>query len=133
MDLKTIVDSYVGGQMEIQNSVEEYLYRGEIERIEVKDNEFRVKFRWVAKGEGFPPLPKRWVKYDRLDYTASLEIYSVLDIGKGRICLNSSIVNETVVLYPKNGSRLDPSKVEGLDAKSWGVKNGKINFKKTRW
>ena len=117
-----IVAQYVGGQMEIQNQGEGYLYRGEIKSIAVENNELKVKFAWLAKGEGFPPLPKKWVKDDRLDYAASLEIYSASDIGSSghevggdsRFCLNSPIVGETCVLYPPNGSKLDPSKVEGL-------------------
>jgi hypothetical protein len=117
MDLKDRVTSYVGGQMEIQNPGEKYLYRGEVGQISVENNELRVNFNWLAKGEGFLPLPNRWVIEDGLDYSASLEIYSASDIGDGRLCLNSPIVGETVVLYPKNGSRLDPAKVEGLDAK----------------
>ena len=117
MNLKDRVASYVGGQMEVQNPGEEYLYRGEVGQIAVKNNELRVKFNWLAKGEGFPPLPNRWVKDNRLNYSASLEIYSVSDIGDGRVCLNSPITGETVVLYPKNGSRLDPAKVKGLDVK----------------
>jgi len=116
MDLKTKVDSYVGGQMEIQNQVEEYLYRGEIERIAVEDNELRVRFAWVAKGEGYPQL-KKWIKDDGLDYAVSLEICRVSDIGDGRICLRSPITHELAVLFPKDGSKLDPSTVEGLDAK----------------
>ena len=116
------VARFKGGQMEIQNQNEGYMYRGEIETIAVENNELQVKFAWLAKGEGFPPLPKKWVKDDRLDYAASLEIYSASDIGSSgydvggdsRICLDSVIVGETVVLYPPNGSKLDPVKVEGL-------------------
>ncbi len=108
--------------MEITNEGEEYLYRGEIETIAVKDGELQVQFSWLAKGEGFPPLPEKWVKDDRLDYKASLEIYSANNIGPSggevgggdRICLTSPIVGETVVLYPPDGSKLDPAKVEGL-------------------
>lgn len=117
------VDGYVGGQMEIQNEGEGYIYRGEIKTIAIENNELRAQFKWLAKGEGYPPLPHKWVKDDQLDYTASLEIYSVSNIGptghgtggSDRICLNSPIVGETVVLYPPDGSRLDPSKVEGLE------------------
>ena len=109
-----ILARFVGGQMEIQNQGEGYLYRGEVEAIAVEDNELQAKFTWLAKGEGFPPLPKKWVKDDQLDYAASLEIYTPSDIGDGRLCFNSSIVGETVVLYPLNGSRLNPAKVEGL-------------------
>ncbi len=116
------VARFRGGQMEIQNQEEGYLYRGEVETIAVVDNALRVKFAWLAKGEGFPPIPKRWVKDDQLDYTASLEIYSASDIGSSggevggdsRIRLSSFTVGETVVLYPPNGSKLDRAKVEGL-------------------
>ena len=117
-----MVERFKGGQMEIQNPNEGYLYRGEVETIGVENNELRVKFAWLAKGEGLPPIPKKWIKYDDLDYSASLEIYVVSDIGSSgleiggssRICLNSFIVGETVVLFPPNGSKLDPARVEGL-------------------
>lgn len=115
---------YVGGQMEIQNQVEEYFFRGEISRIGVDDGSLNVGFSWLAKGEGYSrdcPIPDRWVREEPKDYTASLEMYSVSDIGSSpdsqgsRICLQSSFTNELVVLFPKGGSRLDPSNVQGLD------------------
>ena len=123
MQLTTqVVERFKGGQMEIQNQGESYLYRGEVESIAVENNVLQVKFAWVAKGEGFPPLPNKWVKDDRLDYAASLEIYSTSNIGPSdgevggsdRLCLNSSIIGEIVILFPPDGSKLDPSKVEGL-------------------
>ncbi|UZE94275.1 MAG: hypothetical protein IB618_01755 [Candidatus Pacearchaeota archaeon] len=120
MDIKEQVKTYVGGQIEIQNSFEEYIYRGEIERISIEKgscgDELHVGLAWLAKGKGFPP--QGWVKDDKQDYyRASLLIYSIFPISDGRICCNSSINHETVVLFPKNGSKLDPSKVEGLEAK----------------
>ncbi len=116
------VARFKGGQMEIQNQSEGYMYRGEVETIAVENNKLQVKFAWLAKGEGYPPLPKKWVKDNCLDYAASLEIYSARDIGSSghdvggdsRICLKSFIVGETVVLFPPNGSKLDPAKVKGL-------------------
>lgn len=115
------VAPYKGGQMEIQNAGEGYLYRGEVAEISVESNELRVKFAWLAKADG-SPLPSRWIKDDPRDYAAGLEIYSVNNIGPSgdetgggdRICLNSSIVGETVFLFPPDGSKLDPAKVEGL-------------------
>jgi hypothetical protein len=115
MDLSERAKAYVGGQMEVQNPVERYFFRGEIETISADNEELRIHFKWVAKGEGYPPFPKRWVKSDKLDYAASLGIYQISDIGEGRIALLSPITNETVVLFPPNGSKLDPSKVEGLE------------------
>ena len=108
------VEKYSGGQMEIQNQNEGYLFRGEVATIVVEDNELRVKFVWLAKGEGFPPLPKRWVKDDKLDYCANLEIYHASDLGDGRLALHSPIVGELSVLFPPNGSKLEPAKVAGL-------------------
>jgi len=117
-----ILAPFVGGQMEIQNQGEGYIYRGEVKTVTVENNELKVLFAWVAKGEGFPPLPNNWVKDDKLEYAASLDIYSTSNIGPSgeevggsdRVCFNSSIVGETVILYPPDGSKLDPAKVEGL-------------------
>lgn len=112
---------FVGGQAEIQNVDEEYLYRGEIAEISIENDTLKIKFSWCAKGEGFPPIPMRWINDEGRDYAASLDIYAVSDVGpsgcvggSNRLCLNSAIVGETVVLYPPNGSRLDPARVEGL-------------------
>ena len=89
------------------------------ESVTRENNELKVKFAWLAKGEGFPPIPKKWYKDDRLDYVVSLTLYLASDIGSGdygdsRICLNSNFTGEICVLFPPNGSKLDPSKVEGL-------------------
>ena len=114
------VERFIGGQIEIHNQNEGYLYRGEIAAAVVENDEFHVKCAWLGKGEGFPSLPPRWVKDDNLDYAASLEIYAASDIGPGteggnRLCLQSAIVGETVVLFPPDGSKLDRAKVEGLE------------------
>ncbi len=117
------VQRFVGGQMEVQNAGEGYIYRGEIETIAVENDELKVRFAWLAKGEGFPPIPTGWVKDDVLDYALSLEVCSVADIGStghdfggdSRIGISSFFIGETVVLFPPNGSKLDPAQVEGLD------------------
>jgi len=115
IELVELVKEYVGGQMEVQNPTEKYMYRGEIETISIENNELKVRLAWLAQGKGYPPLPQKWVKADRLDYEASLEVYSPCEIGVGRIVLHSSVTNETVALFPPNGSKLDASKVEGLE------------------
>ncbi len=112
---------FVGGQMEIQNEGEGYLFRGEVATIVVESNEIRVRFAWLAKGEGYPSL-LTWVNDSKLDYAANLEIFSANNIGPSggdvgggnRLCIQSSIVGEIVILYPPDGSKLDPARVQGL-------------------
>jgi len=124
MNLTTeVLTPYVGGQMEIQNRNEGYIFRGEIKTIKVENNTLKVGFAWLGKGEGYPPVPRRWVSDQQLQYEASLDIYSASNIGPSggdvggsdRLSLNSSIVGELVVIYPPDGSKIDRSKVEGLE------------------
>lgn len=108
---------YVGGQIEVQNPGEGYIYRGEITTATVEgggdDATFKVALKWMAEGEG-RPLPSRWVNSTKLTYAASLLIYDVSDKRDGRILLQSPIVGEIVILFPPGGSKLDPARVEGL-------------------
>ena len=105
---------YVGGQMEIQNHIEEYLYRGEVQAISIDDNNLTVRFAWLAKSTDYPPLPDGWIRAEQLYYAANLKVFSCSDIGNDRICFSLPTTNELVVLYPPAGSKLDPSKVKGL-------------------
>lgn len=114
-----VLAPFVGGQIEVQNTGEGYLYRGEIASIEITGAanrpELKVKLNWMAEAVGFPTFTGNWKVSDRLDYTISLMIYLISDIGDDRIMLNSHIVGEMTVLFPKGGSTLDPAKVEGLE------------------
>jgi len=112
------VAEFVGGDMEIQNPSENYLYRGPIESATVEgEDHLKVLFKWLAKNDGGPNRPTpTWTRDEKLEYTASLTIYSVSDIDNGRICLNSFIGGETVILFPPGGSHLDPARVTGLPA-----------------
>ena len=109
-----LLAKYVGGQMEIQNQSARYIYRGEVAAIIAEDNQVLVKFVWLAMGEGFPPVPHRWVKTDRLGFAMNLMLYRPSDIGDECLCFNSSLSGELVVLFPPGGSKLDPAKVRGL-------------------
>lgn len=117
-----VLARFVGGQMEIQNQSEGYIHRGEIEEVAVEGEMLQVKFAWCAKGEEYPSIPTRWVKDDLLEYGLSLVegFTSISDIGQGdsgssRICIQSVLSGETIVLFPPDGSRLDRNKVVGLD------------------
>lgn len=98
-----------GGQVEVQNNKEGYLYRGEINTARVTgDDTVVVTLNWMAK----MGTDGKWHIASSRDYKASLEIYNASDIGSGRIALNSWIVGEMTVFFPPNyPSRLDRSAV----------------------
>lgn len=113
MDITTeALQPYVGGQLEIRNSNEGYIHRGEVERVWVEDEILRVRFKWVAK----PDENFQWHAHDDLDYAVSLMITSFSEIGLGQIHFVVMYVGEHATLFPPDGSRLDPSKVIGLQS-----------------
>lgn len=116
------LQQFVGGQLEVSNRGEGYLYRGEIASIEVTEGEklqdvkrdnygdLKIKLAWNAKMND-----DEWQNDQTLDYAASLLIYSSSDIGDGRIHLSGMYTGESVTLFPKGGSTLDRAKVVGLE------------------
>jgi hypothetical protein len=111
------LERFNGGQLEVQNPAEEYMFRGEIKTARIDNGGLIVRLNWNAKGEGYPPLPNRWVNDtdpSHLDYAASMGCYHVVEMSEKRLVLKSLIVNEITILFSRDGSRLDPSKVEGL-------------------
>lgn len=121
-----LLQRFVGGQAEIYKD-EDYVFRGEIKTIAVEDGDVQIRFAWFAKADGYPPMtPVRWIRDDRLDYRASLLIYTVSDMdssghdvdGDRGLCLKSCITGETVNLYTTNGSKLNPARVIGLELPS---------------
>lgn len=106
-----ILARYAGGELEIQNSNEHYLYRGEVERAWIDGDNMKVRFKWMAKmGEDY-----KWHTDANLDYAVSLLITSFNDLSDGRIVYSVMYVYERGAFFPPNGSKLDPAKVEGLE------------------
>jgi len=111
---------FVGGQMEIQNGIENYVYRGEIETItyDANENTLHVRFAWLGKG-ALPPT--EWIEALGLYVSWSMSICEISDIGPGhlggrRLCLNVPITGELVVIFPPDGSKLDRSKIKEVPA-----------------
>ncbi|MBX4190948.1 hypothetical protein KW794_02565 [Candidatus Saccharibacteria bacterium] len=116
MELTTeLLERYIGGDFEVQNSTEGNLFRGPIKAAKVEDGDIILELDWFAKNDGGPNRPApTWTADETRTYKASLFIYSVSDIGAERICIQSFITNELGVLFPPGGSKLDPTKVAGL-------------------
>ena len=103
--------------MEVQNQGEGYLYRGEIETIEVYHGSLTVSLAWNAKEEGYPVPTGRWMVHEDLDFAVTLEFCSVTESGKRMVIQNTGI-GEIATLFPKGGSRLNPNQVEGMQLAS---------------
>ncbi len=123
--------SFVGGEAEIQNQVEDYLYRGEIAEVRVEEGNLLIKFAWFAKNRGGPfggekGRSEDWDNQSNLDYEAGLNIYFPSDIGNGRIAFNSPVTNELVTLFPADGSKMNPENIHGLHGEVWALQAEKF-------
>ena len=114
---------FIGGQLEIINPKDEYIYRGEIKTAEVSvDNTLTIKFKWMARGINF--TPKRWVnETTHMTYKVSLNIFSMRKFILGKKDKNkimsmvskSNSLNDTLIFSLPGGKGLNPEKVEGLN------------------
>ncbi|MFZ2126548.1 MAG: hypothetical protein WAV04_03505 [Candidatus Microsaccharimonas sp.] len=107
------INTFIGGQIEIINTREEYHYRGEIQRIWLDHEELAIEFRWFAQRNS----QGEWSIAPPTLYRASRMIYAMQEISEGRVFLkaNNYGFTELATLFPKGGSRLDPAKVRGLN------------------
>lgn len=111
------MQKYVGGQVEIQNHVENYRYRCQIKSIAIVPDEnlakgphvpghgqcatLHVEFDYSCKFEpnvGYKPC-------ENTPYDLSLYISGANDIGDNRLAVSSSIVNEMSVFFPPTHKR----------------------------
>lgn len=123
----TYLEPYKGGQMEILSMDSEgqrFLLRGEVEEIEIHGNSMMVvRLLWLAKALGSNLVPTGWVKDDGSKvYELDLKVYTALNIGpvyssmkENRIELSSIHTVEKFILHTRNGARIDPAAVEGLE------------------
>ncbi|MBP7134679.1 hypothetical protein KBA73_05685 [Patescibacteria group bacterium] len=109
MQIDTLTFStFIGGQLEIQNRLEEYLFRGEIASACVESTLLKIRFAWCAKNDGSPDAPSAdWTNDPNLNYEASLELYNAYVIDGGRLCFDSAVVGERCVFFPKGYTNLE--------------------------
>lgn len=102
--------SFVGGEIEIQEL--HRIYRGPIKAIEITENNVRFRLLWCAYRDF---STEKWVVANT--ETAAILNKSITTVARetdGRLTLYSpDIVNGNI--FPEDGNKLDPSKVEGLD------------------
>ena len=112
----SVLAGFVGGDVEIQNPNEGYLYRGPTTNLKVENGILKIEFEWMAQGEGYPPIPSRWVSTNKTKYEADLMFCSEMkEDSLGRIVFTYNAVGEIVVIFPVNGSKLGIEKVKVVE------------------
>ncbi len=108
------LSKYVGGQMEIQNP-EISLFRGQIKSATVKDDELQVQFAWLARDEGYPGRPTRWVRDAHLDNERFfLHIDKFWSTEDRTLIINCSYTGERAILFLPDRRLLDSSEITGF-------------------
>jgi hypothetical protein len=98
--------------MEIQNTGENYLFRGEIASIALEEEDLCITFKWLAKMND----NHEWIKDDGLIWKGNVQIGGCLsDIGNGRLSVTLIYHGENSVLFPREQDGLDPKTVQGLE------------------
>lgn len=101
---------YVGGQVEILGTSpnNRYRYRGQISKIEVKGDKLfggpddailHVEFEYICEWDA-GEFPTGYKPSENKPYDLSLLVCKISDIGDGRLCVNSEILNEMSLFYP---------------------------------
>ena len=98
----------IGGDIE---SVEDGVpYRGPLSKIEMDETMVHFFSPWCAY---LDLQTGEWKKWNITSCSVIKEILPV-DIGGGRVCFSLPLLGPCT-LFPKGGSKLDPTKVKGLD------------------
>ena len=123
---------FVGGQLEVQNGAEGYVFRGKVESAVVRGHDLLVRFAWTVWGEGYPPRPKRWVLRDGVDYELRIaadtdsvvpslipSLATAVEVGFGSgepecLCIVSVVTGEWVVFFRPGISEIAPGMVDGV-------------------
>jgi len=100
--------NFVGGDIESHEGGD--IYRGPIEKIERVSGSIVFSSEWMAKSSD---MGASWENWHITQMSVSEKEMTPSDIGDGRISFGGGFIGLTV-LFPKGGSKLDPSKVKGL-------------------
>ncbi|MFH1744727.1 MAG: hypothetical protein ABH881_01000 [bacterium] len=100
-------DDIVGGDVETHDG--DVVHHGPIESIKVNKDQVVFKSPWVAR---YDQKNKKWKNH----HVTSFEIATSCkprDIGGGKIFFEIPHIGFGII-FPKNGLKLDPARVEGL-------------------
>ena len=97
----------VDGDVETQE--DGYVYRSPISGVEMRNGMVHFEAPWAARMED-----GKWKNWPVYPLSVNASTSQPSDMGSGRIQFNMPFLGFGVI-FPKGGSKLDPSKVEGLN------------------
>ena len=101
-------DDIVGGDLETQEDGR--VYRGPISSIRIEGEMVYFRSPWTARMNA----DGTWEKWHITGCGTNTKMCPPNDIGEGRVQFSMPMLGFGVI-FPKGGSKLDPSKVKGLD------------------
>ena len=108
-------EAFIGGEIEHQENPEG-VFRGPIVDIAIVDNTLTITTEWIAHMpllNGFPAGGWSVAENRPFQYTIDDDLLSPpRDIGEGRVIFQSPF--SLISLFPQDGSKLDPQRVQGL-------------------
>jgi hypothetical protein len=137
--LHGLANLFVGGELQVQNGVEGYAYRGKIETLEFVSAgpgtgaSLRATLEWMVKadgerlGAGYAPT-NGWDEVTRLDYTCNTDLpspeigtpnipnvmFNMDPEGSVQLIIHNPYTGDLTVLFPRGGSQLEHSRVRWL-------------------
>jgi len=114
---------YIRGQVLIEDFDNRLLHRGEIRSFALDNDRLILEFTWLVLASGFSfQGKKRWKQDPDTSYPLiNIGSYKMVDIGPGhmggdsRMVLLSADTCKTVVFYPINGDKFDPTRLKGFN------------------
>lgn len=112
------LDPFAGGQIEIRQrrNGSDDCYRGALcaANLDADEGTINFQFSWFAKADNPLSAHLSWTQYDRTSLQVDLLIYRPsLTIDQSILCLHSSQLDQTIVLYRgDHASNVDPATVK---------------------
>lgn len=101
-------ENLIGGDIESQEGGA--VYRGPLSSIKREGDQIYFESPWCAKNDG-----DGWKNWHITSCNVNATMTTPQDIGEGRIFFQMPFLG-VCTIFPKGGSKLDPTKVEGLEA-----------------
>ncbi len=108
LDINTILP-YRGGQIEVHNAREDYLFRGQINKLILKDDVLIITLAWITNARGHAQS-LRWVRAEVRAHQVKLEEYELIPTQDASLRFQSPSIGELIILSLPGVRVLNPQR-----------------------